>query len=520
MVDRSNIVRTWRWLRSGRGIRRVLIVLAWTVTVVALFYGEEDWRGRRAWNAYRKAAEGRGLSLEFRAYIPKPVPDEQNFAATPFLRTFLGPESGILTNDLWSRAVNHIYDIPHKKEMGHRHFTDLVAWQEAAVALERGKLRPDQSFETDKTDLNARAAAAPVVLEGMKPDMEVFRELRAASGRPYARFAVAYDEENPWTIIVPHLAKIKQLVQRLNLQACAELAAGSSDQALADVKLMLAVADSVKTEPMLISFLVRSACVQIAMQPVWEGLAEHRWTDAQLEELEARFLSYDFLTDAEKALKAERAIGTWTGDMAKRNGVSLLAELRNGDGTHSSGPGFLEVADWIAPSGWYDFEKLNYNRLFDVLLEGAIDPAERMVSPHRAASDAAEWDREVSIGSLGVVLRHRILASMMLAGLPKVALRVATHQVAADQAALACALERYRLANGQFPETMEELTPRYMAHLPNDVVTGQPYKYRRRADGQFVLYSVGWNEKDDGGVPGKVLFDQAQGDWVWEYPGE
>ena len=51
-----------------------------------------------------------------------------------------------------------------------------------------------------------------------------------------------------------------------------------------------------------------------------------------------------------------------------------------------------------------------------------------------------------------------------------------------------------------------------------DLITDKPYKYRRTIDGQFVLYSIGWDEKDDGGVPGKSLFDEKQGDWVWQYP--
>jgi hypothetical protein len=29
---------------------------------------------------------------------------------------------------------------------------------------------------------------------------------------------------------------------------------------------------------------------------------------------------------------------------------------------------------------------------------------------------------------------------------------------------------------------------------------------------QLALWYVGWNEKDDGGVPGKT---SAEGDWVW-----
>ena len=51
-------------------------------------------------------------------------------------------------------------------------------------------------------------------------------------------------------------------------------------------------------------------------------------------------------------------------------------------------------------------------------------------------------------------------------------------------------------------------------------MTGEPYKYLRKEDGSFVLYSVGWNEKDDGGTSGKTLFDEENGDWVWEYPGK
>jgi hypothetical protein len=117
-----------------------------------------------------------------------------------------------------------------------------------------------------------------------------------------------------------------------------------------------------------------------------------------------------------------------------------------------------------------------------------------------------------------VILQHVVIAKIFLSALRNVPAKPAAAQTAAEQAALACALERYRLANGQFPETLESLSPKFIARAPNDVFTGQPCKYRRTDDGQFILYSVGWNEKDDGGVPGKHLFDQAQGDWVWSYP--
>ena len=89
-------------------------------------------------------------------------------------------------------------------------------------------------------------------------------------------------------------------------------------------------------------------------------------------------------------------------------------------------------------------------------------------------------------------------------------------------ARVACALERYRLTHGQYPEALDALAPQFIEEIPHDLINGQPLHYRRTDDGKFVLYSIGWNEKDDGGV---VIFrsnngsvDMEQGDWVWRYP--
>jgi hypothetical protein len=101
-------------------------------------------------------------------------------------------------------------------------------------------------------------------------------------------------------------------------------------------------------------------------------------------------------------------------------------------------------------------------------------------------------------------------------------------QTATDQTVLACALERSRLATGNFPETLDALVPKIIPQLPADVIGGRPYAYRRTdppslgssgaASSQFMLYSIGWDEKDNGGTPGKDLFDEKEGDWVWQYP--
>jgi hypothetical protein len=185
-----------------------------------------------------------------------------------------------------------------------------------------------------------------------------------------------------------------------------------------------------------------------------------------------------------------------------------------------SGSARVNLLGWIAPRGWFHLEQLSYDRLFQLQLEGAFEPDKKRVFPGRIASNvnalgqAFAGSNWVSV----ICIRHQLMARVLLPALYRVTLKAAFAQTAVDEAAIACALERYRLANGQFPETLEALVPRFISPLPNDVISGEPYKYHLTNDAQFVLYSVGWNEKDDGGVPGKTLFDEKEGDWVWQYP--
>ena len=408
---------------------------------------------------------------------------------------------------------------PKEKDRGRRRFIDLVAWRMAFAAIRSGETnRRGFFFSTNQFDFETRAKAAPAVLEGLKSSAADLAELRAASRRPYSQYPVIYDLEDPWGIRIPHLERIKGIVPRLKLRACAELAASQSENALEDVNLMLYLADSLKEEPLLVSYLVRIECLQIAAQPVWEGLAEHGWSEAQLKELQTRFLRYDFLNDLKRPLGGERAAGILTADLLYRKKYHLSDLLDLPPST------FADLIGRIAPRGWYCQEQLNYCRLYENQLEGTFDAVKRRVSPGQIQIRASELEREIARGRLGktlnAVVHHQLLAAMLLPTLTRLPYRAAVAQTTADQAALACALERYRLANGQFPETLEALVPRLLERMPNDVITGEPLKYRRGENGRFVLYSVGWNEKDEGGLPGKWLYDERQGDWVWRYLAE
>ena len=520
MWQRTTTRRFFKWFFSWRIIRRALIGVAVLITLAALFCAEENIRGKQTWDNYRREAEAQGKQFDLATRIPKPIPNEQNFAATPIVkswfvrsnRTYVAAE--YWNSDNYGRVSSLVSSSRDQKDAGNRHFTDLVAWEMALHAPHSRERRV--TSESNKRDLASRAKAAPAVLDSLKTNAAVFAELRAASQRPLSRYPLEYDLNNPIAILLPHLSNVRSACRRLGLKASAELALGQSADALEDVKLALFLGDSLKEEPFLISYLVRVACWQHATQSVWEGLAERTWSDAQLQELEERLQKCDFVADAGSSIESERACGVTTMELVRKKGLVYLADI-SGDPT----PPLPWVANSIGlfvPRGWYYLEEYNYCRLFDTMLGTGIDATKKGISPRQLEAGRREFDANFEGGRVSDIFHHRFMSGMLLPALENFVAKAAGAQTVADQAALACALERYRLANGQFPDTVDVLTPRFISPLPHDVITGGPYKYRRAADGQFVLYSVGWNEKDDGGVPGKKLFDQSEGDWVWQYP--
>jgi hypothetical protein len=82
-------------------------------------------------------------------------------------------------------------------------------------------------------------------------------------------------------------------------------------------------------------------------------------------------------------------------------------------------------------------------------------------------------------------------------------------------AGIGCALELCRRSTGEYPEQLEALVPRFMANLPNDPCGGKPFRYRRTAQDDYLLYSIGLNGKDDGGTLGGY---REHPDWRWWAP--
>ena len=77
---------------------------------------------------------------------------------------------------------------------------------------------------------------------------------------------------------------------------------------------------------------------------------------------------------------------------------------------------------------------------------------------------------------------------------------------------IALALAMYKFEKGEYPKSLELLSPKLMQEVPLDPFTDKPFCYQRSGD-SFLLYSAGQDQVDDGGTDSRV-------DWIWEKPCE
>jgi hypothetical protein len=171
------------------------------------------------------------------------------------------------------------------------------------------------------------------------------------------------------------------------------------------------------------------------------------------------------------------------------------------------------------PRGWLEQNLATATRVVQANL-ATLDPA-----GHRIDVPAAEAAQAAVQREFGQLTPYNFLASLHVSQFYGRGLQVAARtQCLADQAAVACALERCRAQTGAYPERLEDLAPQWLAAVPQDLLDkpAQTLKYRRSLGGKYVLYSVGWNGQDEGGAaaltPDRTpSADLGVGDWVWPY---
>jgi hypothetical protein len=453
-------------LFSWRLARRVLIGVAVLATLVAAFYTEENWRGKRAWEKCRRELEARGAVFDWVTRIPPPVADDQNFFGAPNMAEWF---AGRRTNDFSKRL-----DDPKT-----------------------------HSISIDGTNAIQTEVDARDYLTWSDQFLPDFDEIRTALKRPYARIDCDYGQ--PTTVLAPNFRTIRDLVQTLAQRAHCFLLVGEPDKALGELTLLHDLCRILQCAPTgkpitLVGAMIDVAVTGLYVDAVAEGLRAHAWREPQLGVLERQFGEIHLETALAETFVDEPMFTLRTLETSSR---AELVKLFLG-APDSSKRSVLLLK--YAPRGWL-YQYMVVHARLNEKVSGGVDVANRTVLPRKIDGAA-----QVLQYNIDHVSPYNFLAYWWTPNWRKAVQRFAGNQTMANEGAVACALERYRLTHGEFPETLAELAPQFIDNLPHDLIGGQALKYRRVDGGQFLLYSIGWNETDDGGVPGKNI---AEGDWVW-----
>ena len=366
-----------------------------------------------------------------------------------------------------------------------------VSEAENAAPLYRKAYAARQLAGTEEREifdaLNPKAQKAPSkmrIRELLKRNQKALSLAREAAARPFCRFDSTWTgNEIPAAILFPQYAEMRSLARLLCVQALQEARDGNSAAALDNLRAVYRMGDHVNSDAILISFLVARAIDMIGDNILAQVLELQPQQTAQAQAFEASLPHTDWSAVFRRAYLAERSVGI--------SGFEVFGAvpLSAFDWDH-----LPELPQWTAKSVailWSPFSKLDevyFLRLWTKRLN-ELQPISMPLKPHPSAADPL--DQSPFYANITRMLTPVFIRT--------VEIRDAA-EVARCQRQNVLAISAYRAAhNGAYPVTLQQAATAWKAPLLPDPYNGKPFGYR--SDGQtFILYSVGPNGADDGGL--------------------
>jgi hypothetical protein len=305
---------------------------------------------------------------------------------------------------------------------------------------------------------------------------------------------------------IPNFVALREGARILGERAHCYFVLHQPDQALEQLTLMHDLCrlclGAPTGEPMtLVAAMINVAVTGLYVNIIGEGFKLHAWQESQLVTLQEQLKDIHLMSFVAKAFETEPAAVCRSIETAPIKKLFSSFESKTVD------------AFAIMPRGWMYWNLVNVVEV-DQFQAHIFDREHDSISP--GASKEASHRLDTFMNSRSP---FRIAARIAVPNFLKATQTTVHHQTIVNEALIACALERYSIAHAEYPELLAALVPQFIDRIPHDVINDGQLKYRRTNDG-FVLYSVGWNEKDDGGTQmltkdGRSNFDN--GDWVWDY---
>jgi hypothetical protein len=534
------------------------------------FYQIENWRGRRAWNQCVRDLGAKGETVDWKAFVPAPIQPERNFFSAPGMAVWFSKKNaqanrnvGVLDlppwmgNAEWSlgqlmalpeRFINQVDSATAILPGGSDKIIPLIIAEEVPpidfirnlareanlkfVAVDPGSWPSNATAEISLrvTDRTARSVLADVLKQrGLVSCWDDKRnELRIQLGESRAelrRWLAAGDSEyqqlklacqrdlaqlegsylNPISMDVPNYVNVRTVARALATRARMNLLDHQPEAAVETLSLLNRVAEAVEDDRSLVGPMLRCKVLDIYVGTVCDGLGRNCWREAELKKIQDQVRGTDLLTGVSRGLRADRAAWVWSVEHPPPpDATTYLSSLC----FPLTLPG-----PRVWPRGWILQNEAAYCSSFQVVLD-AVETRDRRIR----ATGLTLADRKMRAPRN---TPYGWLATRTAASFARAVESAAGSQTLVDELFVACALERYRSARGEYPDRLEALVPTFVDRIPKDLFASAPLRYARDRDGSYRLWSVGWNERDDGGVSAatnRTSRDGPQPDWVWFSP--
>jgi hypothetical protein len=321
----------------------------------------------------------------------------------------------------------------------------------------------------------------------LRTNADTLARAREALTLPQARFPVDYTPG--LSALLPHLSPIKKLAWLFRGEALLAFDAHRSSDAGRSIEAMLGCARSLEAEPDLIAQVLRIAALAMATSSLEYGLGGAPLAEEDLSRLAAAFATAERTNLIARALVGERAMalpafyrvsgeaGRWGRHDDEEEPLPIIP-IRP----------IRRASLWRA-AGFFERDLAFYLEAMETNIGIANLPLPERLPATRTMkrqSQEAKW-------------KACILSSMLLGYLSPAVAKEAEGLALVRMSLAALAIERFRLAEGRRPASLDEIAPRYLPTVPVDPCDGQPIRFRPLPKG-YMVYSVGRDGQDNGGL--------------------
>jgi len=294
----------------------------------------------------------------------------------------------------------------------------------------------------------------------------------------------AYEFRNPparsFSAIFPYFSNFRRVARLLAMESQVRSARGDWKGASESALDAIRMGEDIPRGGVVIAQIVGDACAATGQSALWKTIehldaAQSRAAAQRLHALMQRHFSYADTIREEK----------WTGQAGLKEvlrSVTLSSALKNGAGTTGTETSDMQryrMAFYMV----YGKKRIlqNYTEIMDATIAQARQPYSVKHPPLPIPSDPITKEIAPEFESARCIeVRTEAQNAMLL---------------------IALYLHAYRLDHGHYPAALAELVPTYLSKIPEDPFALQgPFCYRLQGE-KYLLYSIGPDGKDNGGIP-------------------